>query len=161
MGIYRLSKRQVPALLHDLYGLPISTGAVIGAQQRVTEALAAPVAEARTHVAAEGVKHADETSWRQGVRRAKVWLWTAVTRQVTIFLIHARRTEEAARALLGTRLGVLVADRHGAYNWWPDRWRQFCWAHIKRDVQAIAERGTDSERIGKAMLEEIARMFAW
>jgi transposase len=161
MGIYRLSKRQVPALLHDLYGLPISTGAVIGAQERATEALATPVDEARMSVAQQAVKHADETSWRQGARRAKAWLWVAVTRHITVFLIHARRTEQAARALLGAQVGVLVADRHGAYNWWPDRLRQFCWAHLKRDVLAIAERGTDSERIGKAMLEEINRMFVW
>lgn len=63
--------------------------------------------------------------------------------------------------MLGQALGVLVSDRYAGYLWWPACYHQFCWAHLKRDVTAISERDGDSERIGKAMLEEIGRMFAW
>jgi transposase len=78
-----------------------------------------------------------------------------------VFQVHARRTAQAAWALLGKQVGVLVSDRHGAYNDWADAMRQFCWAHLLRDFTAIAERGGDSERIGHALLEEAARMFDW
>jgi len=32
------------------------------------------------------VAHLDETSWRQGAKRA--WLWVAVTSLVTVFLVR-------------------------------------------------------------------------
>jgi transposase len=161
MGKYRLSKRAVPELMHDLCGLDMSVGAVIGCQESVSEALAQPVEEAGAYVAVQPVKNADETSWREGVKRSRVWLWAVITPLVAVFMIHARRNEDAARTLLGGVFGVLICDRHGAYNWWPDVLRQYCWAHIKRDLIKISERGGDSERIGKALLEEEARMFAW
>lgn len=161
MGVYRLGKRLVPQMLEDLFGLSMSTGAVIGCQQIASEAMAPAVQEATQFVRAERIKHADETSWREGARRTRAWLWTAVTAYVTVFCIQARRNATVARELLGRVCGVLVSDRFSAYLWWPDCRHQFCWAHLKRDVTAISERGGESERIGKAMLEEIERMFAW
>ena len=161
LGVYRMTKRQVAELLRDLFGLPISVGAVIGCQQAASAAVAGPVAEAHASIKTQAVKHADETGWRQGIRRSRVWLWTVVTHHVVVFMIHARRNAAAAKELLGSWSGVLVSDRHGAYGWWPDCRRQFCWAHLKRDLQAIVERGAESERVGMAMLEEVDRMFAW
>jgi transposase len=159
MGVYRLSKRAVPELMWDVFGLSMSVGAVVGCQRIASEALAAPVEEARAFVVDEPVKHADETSWREA--RHKAWLWTVVTATVTVFMVHTRRTADAAREILGRVHGVLVSDRHGAYNWWPVAKHQFCWAHLIRDFRKIAERGCDSERIGNALLGEAARMFSW
>ena len=84
-----------------------------------------------------------------------------MTATVTVFMVHTRRTADAARAILGRANGVLVSDRHGAYNWWPVVKHQFCWAHLRRDFVKIAERGCDSERIGNALLAETERMFLW
>ena len=159
MGVYRLSKRDVPELMRDVFGLSISVGAVVGCQRIASAALAAPVEQARAFVAEQPVKYADETSWREA--RGKAWLWTVVTASVTVFMIHRRRTAEAARAILGPARGVLVSDRHGAYNWWKDAKHQFCWAHLIRDFVKLSERRCDSERIGKALLAETARMFEW
>lgn len=161
MGVYRLTKRQVPELMLDLFGLRMSIGAVIGCQGAASAAIAGPVAAAHAYVKAQPVKHADETGWREGAGRTKAWLWTVVTPLVVVFMIQARRNAEAAKTLLGDWLGVLVTDRHGAYHWWPEIRRQFCWAHLNRDIQAIVERGGESARIGSAMLEEVARMFTW
>lgn len=159
MGAYRLSKRSVPELMRDLFGLSMSVGAVVGCQQKASEALAAPVDEAKAAVSAAPVKYADETGWREARRRA--WLWTVVTTNLTVFMVHARRNASAARDLLGEQAGVLVTDRHGAYGWWQCNRRQFCWAHLIRDFKAIAERGYASERIANAILDEAARMFTW
>ena len=159
MGAYRLSKRLVPELLHDLYRLRMSVGAAVGCQQLASVALEVPVAEAKAHVAEQPVKHADETGWREGPKRARAWLWVMATHTVAVFMVHARRNTAAAKLLLGAVLGVLVTDRHGAYNWWPDKERQYCWAHLNRQFQTISERGGDSERIGKALLEQVRRLF--
>lgn len=158
-GAYRLSKRMVAALMWDLCRLNMCLGSVVACERAASEALAQPVDEACEFVAKQMTKHADETSWREAGR--KVWLWAVVTQFVTVFMIHARRNTQAAQQLLGQALGVLHSDRHGAYNWWPKEQRQICWAHLERDITAIAERGLDSERIGNALLDEVHRMFHW
>ena len=159
MGVYRLSKRSVPALMRDAFGLDMSVGAAVGCQQLASAALEAPVEEAKKFVVEQPIKHADETSWREA--RKKAWLWTVVTASVTVFMIHARRTEEAARKILGEVAGVLVSDRYSGYAWWPVLQHQFCWAHLIRDFVAISEREGESKRIGDALLDEANRMFVW
>jgi transposase len=161
MGVYRLTKRQVPELMRDVFSLQMSVGSVIGCQEVASAAIADTVDDARTHVKEQPVKYADETGWREGVGRSRAWLWTVVTTHVVVFMIHARRNAEAAKELLGKWRGVLVTDRHGAYHWWPNCRRQFCWAHLKRDIQAIVEREGESGRLGKGMLDEVGRMFTW
>ncbi|MEP7121603.1 MAG: transposase [Byssovorax sp.] len=133
-GVYRLIKRQVPELMRDLFGLQMSVGAIIGCQDSASAAIAEAVENARIYVKQQPVKHADETGWREGVSRSRVWLWTVVTTRVVVFMIHARRNADAAKELLGKWRGVLVTDRHGAYHWWPNCRRQFCWAHLKRTM---------------------------
>jgi transposase len=159
MGVYRLSKRSVAAILGELFNLKMSVGAVVDCQRAVSDALEQPMAEARTEVSQQPVKNADETSWRQGNRRA--WLWAVVTATVTVFLIHPDRSADAARTILGSVFGILGTDRYVGYSWWPTVMRQVCWAHLIRDFTAISERGGDSERIGKALLAEAERMFGW
>lgn len=156
MGVYRLSKRSVARLLGDVFGVSISVGAVVKCQNRVSQALAASVAEAAAFAKEQRVKNADETGWRVG--RKAAWLWTLVTGQVTIFLIHASRATEVAKTLLGDAVGLLGTDRHGAYNFWPVLRRQFCWSHLTRDFQAIAERPTD-RWVGCRLVKASRRLF--
>jgi transposase len=159
MGAYRLSKRAVPELMRDVFGLCMSVGAVVGCQKLASEALAVPVDEAKAFVVEQPIKHADETGWREA--RCRAWLWTVVTATVTVFMVHTRRTANAARAILGRPNGILVSDRYGAYNWWPVPLHQFCWAHLVRDFVKITERGGASAHIGNALLDEADRMFGW
>jgi transposase len=161
LGVYRMTKRQIPELMLDLFQLRMSLGAVIGCQVAASTAVANAVAEATTYVQEQPVKHADETGWREGIHRSRAWLWVVVTRHVVVFMVHARRNAEAAKEILGTCFGVLVTDRHGAYNWWPTSRRQLCWSHLERDICAISEREGHSAQVGHAMLEEIHRMFHW
>jgi transposase len=151
----------VQQVLCDLFGLEMSLGAVIGCPRLGSAALEEPVVEARDFVRHATVKHSDETSWRQGANRAKVWLWAVVTAGVTVFAIQRERSTEAAKTLLGKLGGVLVSDRYSAYGFWRLGMRQVCWAHLIRDFVAIAERGGASSRIGDALLEEERRLFVW
>ncbi len=159
MGVYRLGKRPVVELLRDMYGLTISIGSVIACQKSASDALAAPFDEAKAFVENAKIKHADETGWRENRKRA--WLWAVVTTSVTVFMIQARRNTAAAQALLGKVCGILVTDRHGAYNFWSLALRQVCWAHLKRDIVAMKERGGDSAVVATAMLLEVDRIFVW
>jgi transposase len=157
-GAYRLSKRQIQDLLSDLLGIGISLGSIITVERSVSQALAEPVTEARRFVREQAVVHSDETSWKQGLQRA--WLWVAVTSWVTVFLIRLSRGAVVAKELLGEGFaGYLVSDRWSGYSWVELRRRQVCWAHLKRDFQKIADAHGDLARIGQPLLEQTQRLF--
>src|SRR5256885_361825 len=159
-GAYRLSKRTTQQMMDEVFGVPMSVGTISPLEQATTAAVAAPVEEARTYVQAQEVAHLDETSWRKGDKRA--WLWVAVTSFVTVFVVRMSRGGQVARELLGeTFSGILVTDRYSAYNWYPVRWRQLCWAHLLRDFEAMRSRGGRSEEIGDALLAQAHQMFTW
>ena len=159
-GAYRLSKRMTQQAMDEMFGVPMSVGTISQLEQATTAAVAAPVEEARTYVHEQAVAHLDETSWRQGGKRA--WLWVAVTSWVTVFLVRMSRGGPVAHELLGeTFAGILVTDRYSAYNWYPVRWRQVCWAHLLRDFEAMRNRGGGSKEIGDALLVQARQMFTW
>ena len=135
MGVHKLGKRGAVEALFDLYGLTISVGATVDSQREVSEALAEPYHEIVTHAQDAPVKNADETSWVEGKgKKARAWLWTLVTTHAIVFMIQRTRATNGAIKLLLNRktrigelvFGVLGTDRHGAYNFWPLRCRQFC-----------------------------------
>ena len=159
-GSYRLSKRTTQQVMAEVFGVPMSGGTISPWEQATTAALAAPVEEARTYVHAQEVAHLDETSWRQGGKRA--WLWVAVTSLVTVFVVRMSREGQVARELLGEGFaGILVTDRSSAYHWYPVRWRQLCGAHLLRDFEAMRGRGGRSEEIGDALLDQAHQLFTW
>ena len=160
-GFYHLGRRSAVQAMQDLFGVRMCLGSVISCEQITSAALEPPVTEAQAYVKEQNVKNADETSWYEGVERKKVWLWVALTEQVTVILIRASRSSEIAKDLLGEVLGVLVTDRWTGYLWWPVKWRQLCWAHLKRHFQFFAEEGGKAERIGLALLDETKLLFQW
>jgi transposase len=157
-GGYRMGKRPIQQLTFDLLGLTISTGAIRGLERRAADVLEAPVAELRNHVRDAGSAHVDETSWRQA--RRKAWLWGVVTRLATVFTIADSRGADVAKDLLGTdRKKVVVSDRFKGYGW--IKRRQFCWAHLNRDFQAMADRKGEAAEVGRLLLGHSERLFDW
>jgi transposase len=159
-GAYHLSKRTTQRVLEDLFGVEVGLGTIAHLEQATVQAGATPVAAARAYVHEQPVAYLDETGWREG--RARAWLWTAVTAWVTVFVVRTSRGAKVAQALLGKRFwGILVTDRWSAYTWYPTRWRQVCWAHLLRDIEAMSERGGRSAEIGEALRVEVRQMFHW
>jgi transposase len=157
-GGYRLGKRPIRQLAFDLLGLTISTGMIARLERQSADELEAPVEELRDHVRQAAVTHIDETSWWQG--RDKMWLWAAVTRLVTVFVIAPSRGADVAREILGTDAKkVVISDRLASYGW--IKRHQFCWAHLNRDFQAMIDRGGESAEVGRLLLGHSERMFAW
>ena len=158
-GAFRLSKRQIQQLLADAYRLDISLGAVCDVERQAQEVLQAPTQELHQAAREAETVHADETSWREGKQR--VWLWVAVVKTVTVFLIACSRSGKSAQSLLGHNPArVVVCDRWSAYGWVETR--QWCWAHLRRDFQAMIDRGGESRTIGEKLLLLSNRLFsAW
>ncbi len=157
---YRLSKRSAREFLRDVLGVGLSLGSVSNTEQQVSAAIAVPVEQAREHVHQASEVNADETSWREGLKKA--WLWVAATASVTVFLIATSRSAAVAKELLGESFsGILTTDRWSAYNWVNVARRQICWSHLLRDFQSWVDGGGDGKRVGLAMLAEARRMFRW
>ena len=158
-GRYRLSRREVRQLLQDLWAVRVSLGAVVRQEQVQSAALAPVVDEARAAVQQAAVVNLDETGWRQEQQRA--WLWTVVTAELTLFRIDRSRSGAAIEAVLGSWFaGVVGSDRWSAYRRFPAERRALCWAHLKRDFQALVDRGGEAAPIGRWGLGESERLFA-
>jgi transposase len=157
-GAYRLSKRQIHQVAADLFGLSIATGMISKLERRSAAVLEAPYHELAIAVHHAAVTNIDETSWRERLRQ--VWLWAVVTPLFTVFTIAKNRSGDVAQALLGSEDGQVVgSDRFGAYDWILARWRQVCWAHLRRDFQAMIDRGGAGEETGRRLLSLSNRLF--
>jgi len=158
VGKFRQAKRGVQGLLALVYGLDVSVGAISKMERRVSAALEAPVAEVQAAIRTAEVVNKDETSWWQMKDRA--WLWVAATGELVGFWIDRRRGSEVAKRILGEEFGgVVCADRWSAYTW--VRQLAWCWAHLLRDFEAMAERHHSAWHGGR--LAKLAReiMAIW
>jgi hypothetical protein len=157
-GRIGVSHREVEEVLHTVFHTDFSLGSVPAQEDQVSAALAEPVQTAQSYVQDQPVQNVDETSWREKTKRA--WLWINTTPLVTFFLVIATRGAKGAQQMLGTVVKSIVgSDRWSGYNWLDPQQRQACWAHLKRDFQALVERGGESERIGRALLNQVEQMF--
>ena len=105
------------------------------------------MAEAHLWLQGQPILQADETSYPVGNADGNNpdgragWVWVLRNPLVTVFELGLSRSKAAAQQLIGDNfLGILICDRYGAYNFLPLVQRQFCWAHIRRDLIAMAER---------------------
>ena len=139
-GAHGMSKRGLEETVETLFGVPISLGTIANLEQETRAALDPAYEQARTHVAEAPVKNVDETGWKEAGK--KRWLWAAATPKVALFLIHPRRSIDALKLMLGQLAGVLVSDRWKVYDHWDVDSRQLCWAHIARNWETLAEKGS-------------------
>lgn len=158
VGQLRLSRRVVHAACKDLFGLDISVGSIQATCERVSSAVAPEVASLAAQIASAPVVHADETGWRQrGERR---WLWAATAPHAELFIVASNRGRDALHDLLPEDFhGVVHSDRWRPYERFEATARQLCHAHLRRDAQALIDRGGEAQPIGQALLAESDRMF--
>ncbi len=158
-GRYHLSKRESCQLMDDFFQVEVGLGTISKLEKRTSEALQEPVEAAQAYVKAQNAVHLDETGWREANQRA--WLWVAATQWIVVFLIRCSRGSIVAKQLLGEEVTPIVhSDRWSSYNWIPTHLRQLCWAHLKRDFQAFAERDGPSAQLGEQLLEQLHLLFA-
>jgi transposase len=138
LGRQHLPNRRVKESMEDLFGLPISSGAIdsvyADAGRRLKGFIAALVLLLRTLP----VLHADETSDRVGT--VNCWMHVVSTSLYT--LVHASRTrgseaiEEAG--VLRDYKGVIVHDRLALYWKLKKAKHGLCGAHLLRDLADVA-----------------------
>jgi transposase len=158
-GNQRGSRSAVQEFCQSVLGVHLSRGAVQGAVDRVSEAIA-PVYEAIAAKARRAtVNYIDETSWYQ--HGVLAWLWVMVNTTVALFKVQANRNTAAFEALIERWAGILVSDGYGVYCQWVHA-RQTCLAHLIRRARGLSER-KDPELawFGRRVLAELQRLVHW
>jgi transposase len=158
-GRYRISDREIPHLLHDFAGLPISLGSVVDLQQTMSAALAPVYSDIQTTVQQQPHVNMDETGWKEAGKRR--WLWVVVSAVATLFHVAASRGGKVITAVLGDGFGGIVSsDRLKSYRALPVERRQVCWAHLRRNLLAFYERDGALGLWAADMLAQVAIVFA-
>ncbi|MHB1887324.1 MAG: IS66 family transposase [Acidimicrobiales bacterium] len=151
-GVFRLSRRQVRAVVEEVFGCPISLGAVDAAIMRTSAILADPWEALRDYIRQAELVHADETSWR--LKGAQQWLWLAASAMAACYRIDPHRSQAAAKELLGEQFdGFVVSDRYAGYHFLDVLQQQLCWAHLIRALIELSERSGAPGRLGKKLVE--------
>ncbi|QPN66691.1 IS66 family transposase [Synechococcus sp. CBW1006] len=163
---FPLSFSKTQALLQQLVGVEMSRGAIARVRQRLSAALEQPMQEALAFARVQPVAYVDETGAPTGNADGnnptgkRGWQWVMVTAVVTVFVQGLSRSTTAAIELLGNAFGgIVVSDRFSAYNHLPTKQRQLCWAHLIRDLTAIAERPGASAEFGAQLLGLQQQLF--
>jgi transposase len=157
-GAYRLSKRQVAQLGSDLLGLTISIGMISKLERITAEVLGRPVAELAEAVKTAGAANIDETGWREN--GSKAWLWVVVTSLGIVFRIDRSRAGAVAAGMLGEEpKPIVISDRFPGYEWINLKSRQVCWAHLRRDFQAMIDRDGGGAEVGQQLLWQSNKLF--
>jgi transposase len=139
MAYYRQSKRRTADFLSTLLGQPCSASLTVKIQNQVTAAVRPSYEALAAQLPAQEQLSIDETGTKEA--NAKVWLWTFVARMFTVFAVRATREATALTAFLGETFdGIVNCDRAKMY--WHLGCLQWCWAHLKRDFQAMIDSGT-------------------
>jgi transposase len=158
MACFRQSKRRAAAFLGIVLRQPASCGWMVALQGRAAEAVQPTYDELARHLPDQPILHLDESPTKEG--QAKAWVWTFVAAAFTVFACRPSRAADVARQLLGAAFaGVIHCDRARMY--WAFGRLQWCWAHLKRDFQALIDSPCGkARRLGHDLMRPTKEMFA-
>jgi transposase len=138
MAFYRQSKRRTAEFLRTLLGQPCCPALAVKMQNQVTAALRPSYEALAAELPTQEQLSIDETATKE--ENGKAWLWTFVARLFTVFAVRATREATALTTFLGEEFrGIVTCDRAKMY--WHLGCLQWCWAHLKRDFQAMIDGG--------------------
>lgn len=157
MAYYRQSKRRTAEFLSTLLGQPCCAALAVKMQSQVTAAARPAYEELSAALPEQDHVNADETATKE--QNGKAWLWTFVARRFTVFAVRATREATAVDDLLtGAFGGIVTCDRAKMY--WRAGRLQWCWAHLKRDFQALIDRGDNqTKRLGYDLRRMTRKLF--
>ena len=158
--VCRMPRLVVQRFLEGVLQIPISLGSTQAAWEETSAAVATPYADLAAALPQEAVLNADETSHR--TNGDKRWLWTFVARTFVLYRVAAGRGSDVLKAVLGeTFAGILGSDRLPSYLKYVVSQRQFCWAHLTRNLLSALDLATtpSAKRFCREALALDRRLF--
>jgi transposase len=158
MACFRQSKRRAAHFLNTILNQPASAGWMVNLQNRAAEAVLPAYQELADQLGSQDTLHIDESPTKEGP--AKAWVWTFVATTFTFFACRLSRGADVVEQLLGkTCKAIIHCDRARMY--WSFGRLQWCWAHLKRDFQALIDSPcTVKKRLGHDLMRQTKKMFA-
>lgn len=158
MACFRQSKRRAALFLSMILNQPASPAWLVRLQQRAAEAVEPAYDELAQRLPHEPAPYIDESPTKEGP--AKAWVWTFVAAGFTFFACRTSRAADVLKGLLGAAFaGVIHCDRARMY--WGFGRLQWCWAHLKRDFQALVDSPCRTrQRLGRDLLRPTRALFA-
>jgi len=125
---------KIERIYTDIFGLPITTGALIGMDKKIAEKGILLYTELEKKIKQSSVSYTDETGWR--INGGNYWLWHAGNKNVgSLYVIDKHRNHDVAERILGKDYkGILVSDCLATYNVINASAKQKCIAHLLRDI---------------------------
>jgi len=157
MGCFKQSKRRVALFLEQILNQPCSSGWVVKLQNQATAAATPPYRELAANLPTQSVLGIDESPHKEA--RLKSWLWTFVANTYTFFALRTTRSAAVLDDLLTKNFqGVVNCDRAKMY--WKIGRPQWCWAHLKRDFQALIDHPDPQvKRLGRDLMRPTKELF--
>jgi hypothetical protein len=157
MGHFRQSKRRASMFLGDLLNIPCSPAWTVKIQNLVSEAIAAPYEQLRGELEKQPQLFVDESPTKEN--KMKAWLWVAVAPLFAVFGIFGNRSRDSLVSLIGDYSGIILnCDRAKMYL--DGKRLQWCWAHLKRDIQKLID-SPDGQvrRLGHDLMRQEQLLF--
>ena len=139
--VCRMPRLVVQGFLEGALQIPMSLGSTQNAWEETSSAVAPSYRELETALRHEAVLNADETGHR--TNGEKRWLWTFVAQTFVVYRIATSRGSDVLTTVLGTTFaGILGSDRLPAYLKYVVGQRQWCWAHVTRNLLSALDLAT-------------------
>lgn len=122
----------------EMLGPSVKLSGILGALYRLSHFFEPVVSQLISDYRNTKVRHADESPWRTDGHSGYVWIFCA--RAICIYEFQDTRSARVVTKILGDKplSGALVVDRYAGYNKAPCD-LQYCFSHILRDVEDLAE----------------------
>ena len=159
-----ISYRKIPLLVHEIFGITFTPGALIGFEKLLNE-LAKPIVDdiAKKIASSEGAVHADETYSVLNGKRA--YFWVHATTRFVHFSFVTTRSGKVSRDVLGDDFtGTLVTDCYSGYIAHTAGAKQKCLAHLARtarDWQKLTKAGSPDFAFFDAVRQFVKRGCAF
>jgi transposase len=157
MACFRQSKRRTALFVTSILNIPCCPALTVKQQAIATQALRPAYAELVAALPTQPQLHGDESPTKEGPVNS--WLWTFVANKFTVFALRGSRAATTITELLGTTFaGVMHCNRAKMY--WQCGRLQWCWAHLKRDFQAlIDDPDCQVKRLGHDLMRPTKELF--
>src|SRR3954463_4192452 len=127
-------------LMHDLFGLEISEGALANLLDDSSPAFADQTRRIKQRLLSGTALASDETSVRVG--KTTFWTWVFHHGDSACFVIRPWRAKAVVAEFLGDyRPEIWISDRLAAQMGWATMDHQVCLAHLLRDIQYAIDAG--------------------
>ena len=134
----------------------LTSGGLLQMWRRLAEILLSWYEQIAEEAKKSAVLHADETGWR--VDGTTYWLWCFTSADTTFYMVNRTRGSPALQQFFQEAFaGTLVTDFWSAYDAVVCEGRQYCLAHLLRELEKVDLRNASEE--WQAFSKKTKRLF--